>query len=44
MSGYPDDTTAHQGVLDPATPFLPKPFTPDALLIAIRSALSGEGR
>ena len=44
MSGYPDDTIAHQGVLDPATPFLPKPFTPGALLIAVRSALNSEGR
>jgi CheY-like chemotaxis protein len=43
MSGYPDDTIAHQGVLDPAIPFLSKPFTPDALLIAVRSALKTEG-
>jgi DNA-binding NtrC family response regulator len=44
MSGYPDDTITHQGVLNAATPFLPKPFTPDALLIAVRSALNSEGR
>jgi PAS domain S-box-containing protein len=44
MSGYPDDTFADQGVLNPATPFLPKPFTADELLVAIRSALHGEGR
>jgi two-component system cell cycle sensor histidine kinase/response regulator CckA len=44
MSGYPDDTIAHQGVLDPATPFLPKPFTPNALLTAVRSALNSAGR
>jgi DNA-binding NtrC family response regulator len=42
MSGYPDDTIAHQGVLNPATPFLPKPFTPDALIIALLSSLAGE--
>ncbi len=40
MSGYPDETLAQQGVLDPATPFLQKPFTPDALLMAVRSALN----
>jgi CheY-like chemotaxis protein len=44
MSGYPDDTIAREGVLNPPTPFLPKPFTPDALLIAVRSALDSEGR
>ena len=43
MSGYPDDAIAHQGVLDPATPFLPKPFTPDVLLAAVRSALNSGG-
>ncbi len=44
MSGYPDDTIAHHGVLDSATPFLPKPFTPDELLIAVKSALNGGSR
>jgi PAS domain S-box-containing protein len=44
MSGYPDDTIAHQGVLDASTPFLAKPFTPEGLLIAVRSVLNGEGR
>lgn len=44
MSGYPDDTIAQQGVLDPAAPFLAKPFTPDALLLAVRSALDGGDR
>jgi two-component system cell cycle sensor histidine kinase/response regulator CckA len=43
MSGYPDDTIANKGVADPPTPFLPKPFNPDALLIAVRSALKGAG-
>ena len=44
MSGYPDHTIAHQSLLDPATPFLPKPFSPAALLIAVRSALNSEDR
>jgi two-component system cell cycle sensor histidine kinase/response regulator CckA len=43
MSGYPDDTIAREGALGPTTPFLPKPFTPDALLIAVRSVLNNEG-
>jgi PAS domain S-box-containing protein len=44
MSGYLDETIAHNGVLDPAIPFLQKPFTSDALLVAVRSALNSEGR
>ncbi len=44
MSGYPDGTIALHAVVDQTTPFLPKPFTLDGLLIAVRSALSGDGR
>lgn len=43
MSGHPDDTISHHGVPN-STPFLPKPFSPDALLLAVRSALNSEGR
>jgi FixJ family two-component response regulator len=37
MSGYTEDTIAHDGVLEPLTRFLQKPFSPRDLL----GALSG---
>lgn len=41
MSGYTEDTLAQRGVRTPEMHFLPKPFTPDALLRTIRQVLDG---
>jgi hypothetical protein len=39
MSGYTSDAIGRQGVLDPGVRLLQKPFTTDALLASVRSAL-----
>jgi CheY-like chemotaxis protein len=40
MSGYPDDEIVRRGVRAPHTAFIQKPFTPNALLAAIRDVLN----
>jgi FixJ family two-component response regulator len=39
MSGYAEEAVRGNGVLDPGTHFIGKPFTADVLLAAVRRAL-----
>ena len=39
MSGYTDHAIVHDGVLDPGTAFLQKPFSADALARTVREVL-----
>ncbi|MEW6542806.1 MAG: ATP-binding protein [Nitrospirota bacterium] len=41
ISGYTDDAIGHHGILDQATAFLQKPFTPAAILKKVRETLVG---
>ena len=42
MSGYTDDAIGHQGVLDPGTAFIQKPFARSALLQKVREVLDAQ--
>ena len=42
MSGYTADVVLRQGVIQEEVAFLPKPFSPVALAVAVRRALDGE--
>jgi CheY-like chemotaxis protein len=39
MSGYTDAAIAHQGILEPGTAFVSKPFSPEALARKVREVL-----
>ena len=38
-SGYPDEEILRRGLLEPGAAFLPKPFSPEALVRAVRSRM-----
>ena len=39
MSGYPDQSIVHHGILDEDIAFISKPFTPDALVLKVVAVL-----
>jgi len=44
VSGYPDQSIVHQGLLAPGLAFLQKPFAPDALARKIREVMKTVSR
>jgi signal transduction histidine kinase/ActR/RegA family two-component response regulator len=43
MSGYAEGGIVHDGIIDPGTAFIPKPFTPEDLATKIRAVLDAAG-
>jgi hypothetical protein len=39
MSGYPDQSIVHRGILDEEVAFIGKTFTPDALVLKVVAVL-----
>jgi two-component system cell cycle sensor histidine kinase/response regulator CckA len=39
MSGYTEDTIVHHGVLEEGINFIPKPFSPDGLVLKVREVI-----
>ncbi len=44
MSGYAEAGIVHDGVIDPGTSFIPKPFTPESLAAKVREVLDAAAR
>ena len=44
VSGYAEGAILHQAVIVDRTPFLQKPFTPEALVGKVREVLDGDRR
>ena len=42
MSGYAPNAIVDRGILDPDVPYLPKPFSPEALASKVREALASQ--